>query len=93
MAAYLAGIGSDPRAGQQKRLPGAAQGATPAEAAKQPPRQLPVEQAKGPPGQPSSKSARRPAVSAVTAAAPDENPPAPPPAPAPVKPVLEPFEE
>jgi hypothetical protein len=94
MAAYLAGVGSDPRAGQQKRLPAAAPGATPAEAAKQPPRQQPpAEQAKGPPGQPSSKGARRPAASAVTAAAPEENPPEPAPAPAPVKPVLEPFEE
>ena len=97
MASYLAGIASDPRAGQQKRLPGAAPGATPAEAAKQPPRQQPpAEQAKGAPGQPSSKGAqagRRPAANAVTAAAPDENPPEPAPAPAPVKPVLVPFEE
>ena len=103
MASYLAGVGSDPRAGQQKRPPGAVPGATPAEAAKQPPRQPPsAEQAKGSPGQPSSKGAqgvRRPAASAearpVTAAAPEENLPEPAPAPGPVKPapVLEPFEE
>jgi hypothetical protein len=95
MASYLAGIASDPRAGQQKRLPGVA----PGEAAKQPPRQQsPAEQAKGAPGQALSKGAqasRRPAANAVTAAAPEENPPEPAPAPAPMKPVpvLEPFEE
>jgi hypothetical protein len=100
MASYLASLGSDPRAGQQKRLPGAAPGTAPAEAAKQPPRQPPpTEQAKGTPGQPSSKGARRTAAGAepspVTAAAPEEKPlePAPPPAPVKLVPVLEPFEE
>jgi hypothetical protein len=101
MASYLASLGSDPRAGQQKRLPGAAPGAAPAEAAKQPPRQPlpPTEQAKGTPGQPSSKGARRTVAGAepspVTAAAPEEKPlePAAPPAPVKLVPVLEPFEE
>jgi hypothetical protein len=58
MASYLAGIGSDPRAVQQRRPPGAL---TPADAAKQPPRpQIPVEQATTTPGQPAPKGARRP---------------------------------
>src|SRR5205085_9832088 len=102
MASYLAGVGSDPRAAQQKRQPGAA----PAEAAKQTPRQSPTEQAKGLPGQPSSKGARRPPASAetrpLTAAVPEEKPPEPASAAAPAsgpaiavappKPVLVPFE-
>ena len=102
MASYLAGVGSDPRAAQQKRQPGAA----PAEAAKQPPRQSPTEQAKGPAGQPSSKGTRRPPASAEArpmTPAPEEKPPEPPSTVAPVaaapaaaaapKPVLVPFEE
>ena len=106
MASYLAGIGSDPRAVQQRRPPGGVPGAAPAEAAKQPPRQQPsAEQAKGSPGQASGKGARRPAASAearpVIADAPEEKPPEPAsaPTPAPVAaarvraPVLEPFEE
>ena len=98
MASYLAGVGSDPRAAQQKRQPGAA----PAEAAKQPPRQSPTEQAKGPAGQPSSKGTRRPPASAEArpTTAPDEKPPEPASTvahvaavPAAAKPVLVPFEE
>ena len=81
MASYLAGVGSDPRAVQQRRPPGSLPGAAPAEAAKQTPRQSPTEQAKGLPGQPSSKGARRPPASAetrpLTATAPEEKPPEP----------------
>jgi hypothetical protein len=82
MANYLAGVGSDPRAAQQKRPPGAVPGLpgiTPAEAPKQPPRQPPpAEQAKSPPGQPLSKgaqaAARRQAANAeaTPAATPEE---------------------
>jgi hypothetical protein len=107
MASYLAGVGSDPRAVQQRRPPGSLPGAAPAEAAKQTPRQLPTEQAKGLPGQPSGKGARRPPASGetrpLTAAVPEEKPPEPASAAAPAsgpaiavappKPVLVPFEE
>jgi hypothetical protein len=80
MASYLAGLGSDPRAAQQKRPPGTVPGLPPIEAAKQPPRQPPpAEQAKGTAGQPTSKGTRRSAVSAeaksLPAGAPEEKPP------------------
>ena len=70
MSSYLAGIAVDPRAAQQKRAPGTA-GTTPADAAKQSPRQqAPGEQAKSVPGQPAGKGNRRPAPGA--AATPEE---------------------
>lgn len=86
MSSYLASVAVDPRAAQQKRTPGTA-GITPADAAKQSPRQqAPGDQARTTPGQPAGKGARRQAPSSlearpVTAAAPEEKLPEPAPAP------------
>ncbi len=95
MAAYLASIGNDPRAVQQRRpsVAGAAQ--APGETANPANRQAqPREQAKSTPGQPQAKGRRQATAEArVPAAAPppEDKPPESPPAPAPPK--LEPFEE
>ena len=89
MASYLTGVGSDPRAASQpKRKEEARQ--TPAEAAKQNPRQQAdqasqanqANQAKSKGGRTSTTAQARPAV--------EEKPPEPPPSP---PPVLEAFEE
>ena len=60
MASYLAGAGSDPRAAQQKRAPGATGATTPSVDAARPPttRPGPGEQAKSTPGQPVLRAPR-----------------------------------
>jgi len=71
MASYLAGVGSDPRAAQQKRAPGTTGATTPSVDAARPPtnRPGPGEQAKSTPGQPASKAGRRVPPASVEAAA------------------------
>jgi hypothetical protein len=95
MASYLAGVGSDPRAAQQKRVPGTTGTTVPSVDAARPPtnRPSPGEQAKSTPGQPASKAGRRVPPASVEAAAaaaptaPEEKPPEPVAA-APATPVL-----